>query len=63
MKQPHCLRCLVKRFPKWFPGTFYAEYSRQQYPVVKQFHDYPYDDVKEQQVSFVFFGGHAQEKS
>jgi hypothetical protein len=39
--------------PKWFPGTYYAEFARRMAPAVSTFADAPYDEVFEQVVSRV----------
>jgi hypothetical protein len=31
--------------PKWFPGTYYAEFGRKMAPAVSTFTNAPYDEV------------------
>jgi hypothetical protein len=39
--------------PKWFPGTYYAEFARSMAPAVATFADAPYDEVSAKVVSQV----------
>jgi hypothetical protein len=41
---------LVRNFPSWFPGTFYANFARSQRPTVRRLHEAPILKVQEQMV-------------
>jgi hypothetical protein len=47
---------IVKHFPTWFPGTYYAEYARKWLSSVRKFHDFPYGDVRRQMVRLQSIG-------
>jgi hypothetical protein len=42
---------VVWHMPKWFPGTYYAEFSRRMIPAVTTFINAPYNEVFEKVVS------------
>ncbi|KAF9002128.1 putative O-methylsterigmatocystin oxidoreductase [Cyathus striatus] len=39
---------LLKYFPSWFPGTYYAFKARSFYPAVRKMHEYPFEAVMRQ---------------
>jgi cytochrome P450 len=39
---------ILRHFPSWFPGTFYANRAREFQSKVKMLHDSPFEKVKEQ---------------
>ncbi|KAG5651994.1 hypothetical protein H0H81_006676, partial [Sphagnurus paluster] len=39
---------ILKYFPSWFPGAYYAGYARDHRPTVKRLYEYPFEEVKKQ---------------
>ncbi|KAG6826631.1 hypothetical protein H0H87_006845 [Tephrocybe sp. NHM501043] len=41
---------ILEYLPRWFPGTYYAYYARDNFPKVKALYDYTFDDVQTKMV-------------
>ncbi|GLB45029.1 putative cytochrome p450 [Lyophyllum shimeji] len=39
---------ILRYFPSWFPGTYYANYARNSQGVVRRLKEFPFNQVKEQ---------------
>ncbi|KAG6902613.1 hypothetical protein C0995_014219 [Termitomyces sp. Mi166 len=54
---------ILKYFPSWFPGAYYAGFARSQRGAIRKLHDYPFANVKAElaagtaKPSFVSHGG------
>ena len=42
----------MRHLPSWFPGTYPATQARQFRAFVDKIHDYPFEDIQKQMVSF-----------